>query len=110
PSFEIQKPNGVSPGLNSVDDPASSGGGRFFPVRRSSAVFLCTYDQSSTGFGAASRPLALEYHPPRFRVGSPSAITGMNRTGPGPALRNSPGVARAVVRTGFLRSPNIDRP
>src|SRR4051794_38425926 len=37
-------------------------------------------------------------------------MTGENVTGPGPALRNSPGVASAVVTTGLSRSSNIDSP
>jgi len=45
PSLGIQNPNGVSPGSNVVADSWSSGGGRFLPVRRSSVVFLKTYDQ-----------------------------------------------------------------
>src|SRR5215472_6187077 len=85
PSLEIHRPNGASPGSNSGDDPGSNGGGRFFPVRRSSAVFLNVYDQISSFLGAPSRPVAPGYQPPRLRVSSPSAITGVNRTGPGPA-------------------------
>ncbi len=37
-------------------------------------------------------------------------MTGVNRTGPAPALRNRPGVRSAVVRTGFSRSSNIESP
>src|SRR3954452_20040091 len=37
-------------------------------------------------------------------------MTGVKVTGPGPALRNRPGVASGVVFTGLSRSPNIDRP